>query len=99
MNELIPINITIADRTYRLKIDTKDEETVRKTVKVINYKILEYKSNLAGKDMQDFVSIAQRQEYQAIHAASATTTTTTAFSRGYASNGLLAPPVSSCLLG
>ena len=58
MNELIPINITIADRTYRLKIDTKDEETVRKTVKVINDKILEYKSNLAGKDMQDFVSMA-----------------------------------------
>ena len=51
MNELIPINITIADRTYRLKIDTKDEETVRKTVKVINDKILEYKSNLAGKDI------------------------------------------------
>jgi cell division protein ZapA (FtsZ GTPase activity inhibitor) len=58
MNELIPINITIADRTYRLKIDKEDEETVRKTVKVINDKILEYKSNLAGKDMQDFVSMA-----------------------------------------
>lgn len=58
MSELIPINITIADRTYRLKIDKADEETVRRTVKIINDKIFEYKSNLAGKDMQDFVSMA-----------------------------------------
>ncbi|MFY8127139.1 MAG: cell division protein ZapA [Chitinophagaceae bacterium] len=58
MSELIPINITIADRTYRLKIDKADEETVRRTVKIINDKVFEYKSNLAGKDMQDFVSMA-----------------------------------------
>ncbi len=58
MSALIPINITIADRTYRLKIEKNDEETVRKTVKIINDKILEYKTNLAGKDMQDFVSMA-----------------------------------------
>jgi cell division protein ZapA (FtsZ GTPase activity inhibitor) len=58
MSELIPINITIADRNYRLKIARTDEETVRRTVKIINDKIFEYKSNLAGKDMQDFVSMA-----------------------------------------
>ena len=28
---LIPINITIADRSYRVKIAAKDEEAVRKT--------------------------------------------------------------------
>ena len=58
MQELIPINITIADRNYRLKINANDEEIVRKTVKIINEKIFEYKNNLAGKDMQDFVSMA-----------------------------------------
>ncbi len=57
MPELIPANIVIADRTYRLKIDPADEEMVRKTVKLINEKILEFKSNFAGKDMQDYVSM------------------------------------------
>jgi cell division protein ZapA (FtsZ GTPase activity inhibitor) len=55
--QLIPINIVIADRSYRLKIDKNDEEVVRKTMKLINEKIVEYKTNFAGKDMQDYVSM------------------------------------------
>jgi cell division protein ZapA len=55
--QLIPINIVIADRSYRLKIDTKDEEVVRKTIKTINEKIVEYKMSFSGKDMQDYVSM------------------------------------------
>jgi len=47
----------IADRTYRLKILPKDEEILRKTVKTINEKIIEYKTQFAGKDMQDYVSM------------------------------------------
>jgi hypothetical protein len=31
MPELIPVNILIADRSYRLKIESADEEMVRKT--------------------------------------------------------------------
>ena len=42
---LIPVNIVIADRSYRLKIATTDEEVVRKTIKIINEKIVEYKTN------------------------------------------------------
>jgi cell division protein ZapA (FtsZ GTPase activity inhibitor) len=57
MKELIPVNIIIAERTYRLKIDPADEETVRKTVKLINEKIYEFKSSFAGKDMQDYVAM------------------------------------------
>jgi cell division protein ZapA (FtsZ GTPase activity inhibitor) len=57
MQELIPINILIAERTYRLKIHPKDEELVRKTVKLINDKVYEFKSSFAGKDMQDYVSM------------------------------------------
>lgn len=57
MKDLIPVNIVIAERTYRLKIDPSDEETVRKTVKLINEKIYEFKSSFAGKDMQDYVSM------------------------------------------
>lgn len=58
MEELIPVNIVIADRSYRLKIEVSDEEMVRKTAGLINDKITEFKTNFAGKDMQDYVSMA-----------------------------------------
>ncbi len=57
MAELIPVNIIIGDRTYRLKIEPHDEEMLRKTVKLINDKILEFKTVFAGKDMQDFIAM------------------------------------------
>ena len=57
MSELIPINIVIADRTYRIKTNAEDEQVIRKTLKVINDKIIEYKTQFAGKDMQDYVSM------------------------------------------
>ncbi|MBS1580523.1 MAG: cell division protein ZapA [Bacteroidetes bacterium] len=57
MTDLIPVNIVIADRTYRLKLASEDEELVRKTTKIINDKIIEFKTNFAGKDMQDYVSM------------------------------------------
>jgi cell division protein ZapA len=55
--ELIPVNILIADRTYRIKTSPSDEEVVRKTVKLINDKIIEFKTKFSGKDMQDYVSM------------------------------------------
>jgi predicted transcriptional regulator len=57
-DQLIPATITIADRSYRIKILPKDEEIVRKTVKTINDKIIEYKTIFSGKDMQDYVAMA-----------------------------------------
>ena len=54
--QLIAINITVADRSYRLKIDPEDEEMVRSTVRKLNEKIIDYKTNFAGKDMQDSTS-------------------------------------------
>lgn len=57
MEALIPINIVIADRSYRIKIAPKDEEVVRQTLKLINDKILEFKTMYAGKDMQDYISM------------------------------------------
>lgn len=56
--KLIPATIIIADRSYRIKVDPKDEEVVRKTVKLINDKIIEFKTIFAGKDMQDYVAMA-----------------------------------------
>ena len=57
MQTLIAINIGIGDRTYRIKVTPEDEEQVRKTIKIINDKIIEYKTEFAGKDMQDYVSM------------------------------------------
>jgi cell division protein ZapA len=57
MQELIPITITIADRSYRIKVEPNDEEMVRKTIKFLNDKVIEFKNNFAGKDMQDYVSM------------------------------------------
>ncbi|MEO6670211.1 MAG: cell division protein ZapA [Ferruginibacter sp.] len=55
--ELIPINILIADRTYRIRTNASDEEVVRKTLKVINDKIIEFKTQFSGKDMQDYIAM------------------------------------------
>jgi len=57
MESLIPINILIGDRSYRIKVNPEHEEHVRKTVKTINEKILEYRTAFAGKDMQDYISM------------------------------------------
>lgn len=56
--QLIPATIVIADRSYRIKIQSRDEQVVRKTVRVINDKIIEFKTMFAGKDMQDYVAMA-----------------------------------------
>ena len=57
MQELIPINVLIGDRTYRVKIYPSDEETVRKTLKTINDKVIEFKTQFSGKDMQDYIAM------------------------------------------
>lgn len=57
MDQLIAATVVIGDRNYRIKLDPKDEEVVRRTVKIINDKILEYKTHFAGKDMQDYIAM------------------------------------------
>jgi cell division protein ZapA (FtsZ GTPase activity inhibitor) len=57
MQELIAINIPIGDRTYRIRISPSDEEQVRKIIRMINDKIIEFKTQFAGKDMQDYIAM------------------------------------------
>ena len=57
MQELIPIIVVIGDRTYRIKIEPQDEEVVRKTLKLINDKVIEFKTQFAGRDMQDYIAM------------------------------------------
>ena len=57
MQELMTINVVIGDRTYRIKIEPTDEEVVRRTLRTINDKIIEYKTQFAGRDMQDYIAM------------------------------------------
>lgn len=57
MANLIPISAVVGDRSYRIKIQPNDEEVVRKTLKMINDKILEFRTLFAGKDMQDYIAM------------------------------------------
>lgn len=57
MSELLPLSAVIGDRTYRIKVEAKDEAQVRQTLKTINDKIVELKSIYVGKDMQDYISM------------------------------------------
>ena len=55
MDQTIPLNLVIGDRSYRIRIQPKDEEVVHRTAKTINEKLVDYKTMFAGKDMQDYV--------------------------------------------
>lgn len=55
--DLIPVNIVIGDRTYRIKTSREDEESIRGTLKTINDKIIEFKTQFSGKDMQDYIAM------------------------------------------
>lgn len=57
MTELIALSAFIGDRSYRIKIQAGDEEAVRRTLKSINDRIIEFKTRYAGKDMQDYIAM------------------------------------------
>ncbi|KAA2240823.1 cell division protein ZapA [Chitinophaga agrisoli] len=58
MEQLIPVNIFVADRSYRIKINPEEEEAVRRIMKEVNEKIIEFKTAYAGKDLQDYIAMA-----------------------------------------
>ena len=42
---------------FRVQMSPGDEQTVRQSVKIINDKIVEFKTKIPGKDMQDYISM------------------------------------------
>lgn len=56
-DKLIPINVWLAGRSYRIRIAANEEEAVRKAVKAADNQIAELRNNYAGKDDQDFVAM------------------------------------------
>ena len=55
--ELIAINVVLGDRTYRIRIAPGDEAHVRETLRSINQKVVDFKTQFAGQDMQDYVAM------------------------------------------
>lgn len=55
--ELIPINVWLAGRSYRIRILPEEEEAVRKSIKQADAKIAELRNVYAGRDDQDFVAM------------------------------------------
>ncbi|MGM0648520.1 MAG: cell division protein ZapA [Bacteroidota bacterium] len=55
------INITIADRPYRLTIDREEEETVRKAAETVNEKVKSFSRNYSFKDKQDLLAMIALQ--------------------------------------
>lgn len=51
------INISVAGRNYRLKVEDTEEEYVRAAATSINDKIGEFSGNYAFKDKQDLVAM------------------------------------------
>lgn len=57
MSNTVTINIILGDRTYRIKIEDKDEQKVREKAKKLNDQLIQYKKQYAGKDMQDYLAM------------------------------------------
>ncbi len=55
------IQITIADRSYPLRIPAADEEKIRAAAKIINEKTSLYRKRYANRDIQDALSMALLQ--------------------------------------
>jgi cell division protein ZapA len=58
MENEISIKVNIGDRQYPLRINTDEEEKVRKAAKIINEKVGFYLDNFSVKDKQDALAMA-----------------------------------------
>lgn len=55
--DIININVIIADRPYPLKIKRDEEENVRKAAREINEKVTQFQQAYAAKDKQDYLAM------------------------------------------
>ncbi len=61
MDEKLSIRVNLADRYYPLKVESENEEPIRKAARMINEKVLQYKQRYVDKDTQDFLAMAALQ--------------------------------------
>lgn len=55
--ESLSINVILAGRSYRIRVEAAQEGAVRKAVKRADEQIKELRMHYAGKDDQDFVAM------------------------------------------
>ena len=53
----ISIKIKIADREYPMRINTEDEERIRRAGKLVNEKIKFFRENVGIRDVQDLLAM------------------------------------------
>ena len=58
MGELISLKVSVANRTYPLRINEEDREKVLKSAEVVNKRIREFEEAYAVKDKQDLLAMA-----------------------------------------
>lgn len=61
MDDKLSIRVNVADRYYPLKVESENEERIRKAARLINEKVLQYKQRYVDKDIQDFLAMASLQ--------------------------------------
>jgi cell division protein ZapA len=61
MSESLKIKVNIANRTYPLTIDRKDEEQVRKAVVIIRQAVERFEEKYAVSDKQDALAMTALQ--------------------------------------
>lgn len=61
MDDKLSIRVNVADRYYPLKVESENEERIRKAARLINEKVLQYKQRYVDKDSQDFLAMAALQ--------------------------------------
>lgn len=61
MSDEFLIKVNVAGRFYPLNIKRNREEIIRKAVKTINEKVLQYQQKYKDKDIQDFLAMASLQ--------------------------------------
>lgn len=55
--KLMPVNVWVAGRSYRILIAPAEEAALRRSVKKADEQIAELRQHYAGKDDQDFVAM------------------------------------------
>lgn len=61
MDNLIPANIRICDRSYPMKVNPEDEEKIKAAQKRINDAVDRYKNMYVNKDNQDYLAMVALQ--------------------------------------
>lgn len=60
-DKMININVIVADRPYRLKVNAQEEGLVRSAAREINQKVKEYQQVFTTKDKQDYLAMIALQ--------------------------------------